>query len=82
MYKMKTPLKNLLWNQLDDYLVTCYVAYATQPIIVCSNDDPGLTMTYFICRSNFIAPGICMEKRKIMDFSETVAACDLKAIET
>ena len=23
------------------------------PIIVCINDDPGLTMTYFMARSNF-----------------------------
>ena len=25
-----------------------------QPIIVCSNDDPGLTLTYFTARSNFV----------------------------
>ena len=24
------------------------------PIIVCSNDDPGLTLTYFTARSNFV----------------------------
>ena len=23
------------------------------PIIVCSNDDPGVTLTYFMARSNF-----------------------------
>ena len=25
-----------------------------QPIIVCSNDDPGLALTYFMARSNFV----------------------------
>ena len=25
-----------------------------QPIIVCSNDDPGLTLTYFRARSNLV----------------------------
>ena len=39
------------------------------PIIVYSNDDPGLTLTYFTARSNFW---------KKVDFSETIAACDLK----
>ena len=24
------------------------------PIIVCSNDDPGVTLTYFMARSNFV----------------------------
>ena len=24
------------------------------PIIVCSNDDPGLTLTYFTPKSNFV----------------------------
>ena len=24
------------------------------PIIVCSNDDPGVTLTYFTARSNFV----------------------------
>ena len=25
-----------------------------QPIIVCSNDDPGVTLTYFTARSNLV----------------------------
>ena len=25
-----------------------------QPIIVCLNDDPGVTLTYFTARSNFV----------------------------
>ena len=25
-----------------------------QPVIVCSNDDPGVTLTYFTSKSNFV----------------------------
>ena len=25
-----------------------------QPVIVCSNDDPGVTLTYFTAKSNFV----------------------------
>ena len=33
-----------------------------------SNDDPGVTLTYFTARSNLVT----------VDFSETIAASDLK----
>ena len=49
-----------------------------QPIIVCSNDDPGLTRTYFTTRSKFVTWAFPWEKVKIVDFSETIAASDLK----
>ena len=42
---------------------------------VCSNDDHGLTLTYFTARSNF---AFVWEKGKTMDFSETVVVYDLK----
>ena len=42
---------------------------------VCSNDDPGLTLTYFTVRSNLV-PYAC-EKGKT-DFSETIVVYDLK----
>ena len=44
-------------------------------IIVRSNDNPGLTLTYFTARSNFV-------KKKFLKqwiFFQTIAACDLKA---
>ena len=44
----------------------------------CSNDDPGLTMTYFTARSNLVPYAFVWEKGKAMDFSETTAVCDLK----
>ena len=49
-----------------------------QPITVCSNDDPGVTLTYFTARSNFVIRAFLWEKVKTVDFSETIAASDLK----
>ena len=49
-----------------------------QPIIVCSNDDPQVTLTYFTARSNLIILAFLWEKVKTVDFSETIAAIDLK----
>ena len=45
---------------------------------VCSNDDPGLTLTYFTARSNLVPYAFVWEKGKIMDFSKTVVVCDIK----
>ena len=45
---------------------------------VCSNDDPGLTLTYFLARSNLVPYGFVWEKGKTMDFSETIVLYDLK----
>ena len=49
-----------------------------QPIINCSNDDPGVTLTYFTARSNFVTQAFRMEKVKTVDFSEIILASDLK----
>ena len=45
---------------------------------VCINGDPGLTLTYFMARSNLEILAFLKEKVKTVDFSETIAACDLK----
>ena len=45
---------------------------------VCSNDDPGLTLTYFTTRSNLVPYAFVWEKGKTMDFSETIVVCDIK----
>ena len=45
---------------------------------VCSNDDRGLTLTYFTARSNLVPYAFVWEKGKTMDFSETVVIYDLK----
>ena len=49
-----------------------------QPIILCSNDDPRVTMTYFRARSNLVTSAFLWGKVKTVDLSETIAACDLK----
>ena len=41
-------------------------------------DDPGLTLTYFTARSNLVTLAFLWEKVKTVDFSETIAANDLK----
>ena len=35
---------------------------------ICSNDDPGLTLTYFTARSNSVPYAFVWEKVKTMDF--------------
>ena len=45
---------------------------------VCSNDDPGLTLTYFTARSNLVPYAFVWEKGKTMDFSETPVVYVLK----
>ena len=47
-------------------------------VIVCSNDDPGVTLNYFMARSNLVTCAFLWEKVKTVDFSETIAASDLK----
>ena len=44
----------------------------------CSNDDLGLTLTYFTARSNLVPYAFVWEKGKTMDFSETIVVYDLK----
>ena len=45
---------------------------------VCSNDDPGLTMTYFKARSILVLCAFEWEKGNTVDFSETIVVYDLK----
>ena len=47
-------------------------------MIVCSNDVPGVTLAYFTARSNLVTEAFLWENVKTVDFSETIAACDLK----
>ena len=41
------------------------------PIIVCANDDPGVTLSYFTARSNLIILAFLLENGKTVDISET-----------
>ena len=44
---------------------------------VCSNDDPGLTLTYFTARSNWVTYTFVWGYGKTMDFSETIVVYDI-----
>ena len=45
---------------------------------VYSNDDPGLTLTYFTAMSNLVPYTFVLGKGKTMNFSETLLVCDIK----
>ena len=42
------------------------------------NGDPGLTLTYFTARSNFVPCAFVWEEGKTMDFSEIIVVYDIK----
>ena len=46
--------------------------------LVCSNDDPVLTLTDYTARSNLVPYAFVCEKGKTIDFSETIVVYDLK----
>ena len=47
-------------------------------IIFCSNDKPGLTLTYFTARSNFATYAFTRENVTMMDSLESIASCGLE----
>ena len=49
--------------------------------MIYSNDDPRVTLTYFTARSILVIQAFLWEKVKTVDFSETIAACDLKLVD-
>ena len=70
---MVKTLKNLLlWNQKADDLETCMQHRVLEYYQICSNDDHGLTLTYFTARSNLVPYAFVWDKGKTKDFSETV----------
>ena len=78
---MVKTLKNLLLlrNQKAHDLETWYAASRVLKYYqVCSNDDTGLTFTYFTARSNLVPCDVVWEKCKTIDFSETIVVYDLK----
>ena len=50
----KTLQKSSSPEPVDRFPRNLVCSIGDQPIIVCSNDDPGLTLTYFTARSNFV----------------------------
>ena len=45
---------------------------------VCSNDDPGLTLTSFMARPNLLPYAFVWEKGKTTDISETIVVYDVR----
>ena len=75
---VKTLKILLLQNQKGDDLETWYAVLGAWLYQVCSNDNPGLTWTYFMARSNLVPYAFVWEKGKTIDFSKTIVICDLK----
>ena len=69
-------IKNLLQNQKALKLIMQHrlLEYCQ----VYSNDDPGLTLTYFMTRSNLVPYAFVWEKGKTMNFLETMIVYDIK----
>ena len=49
-----------------------------KPFIFCSNYEFGLTLTYFMTRSNFATYAFIWENVTMMDSLEIIASCDLE----
>ena len=49
-----------------------------KPVILGSNDNPRLTLTYFAGRSNFATAAFIWENRTMMDSLEIIASCELE----
>ena len=62
-------------------LKVCMQHPALEYYQVCSNNDPGLILTYFTARSDLVSC-FCMEKVKTMDVSETIVVYDIKVMES
>ena len=45
---------------------------------ICSNNHPGLPVTYFTARSNLVPYAIVWEEGKTVGFSETIVVYDVK----
>ena len=48
------------------------------PIIICSNDDPGVTLTYFTARSNLVTFAVLQEKVQKSNFLKLLQPVTLK----
>ena len=70
---VKTLENLLLQDQRADDLETWYATSGAQVL-----DDPGLTLTYFMARSNLFPYAFVWEKGKTMDISETIVVYDVK----
>ena len=59
-------------------LKVCMQHWVLENYQIHSNNDPGLTITYFTARSNLVLYAFVWEKVKTKDFSETIVVYDVK----
>ena len=52
-----------------------------RPIILCSNDKPGLTLTSFTARSNFATYAFSWDNVTMMDSLKITASCGLEFVQ-
>ena len=71
---VKKDFKDLFFLQ---YQWTDFHASGTPAIIVCSNDDPGLTLTDLRASEILELRFFYRKKGKTVDLFETIAVCDL-----
>ena len=64
----KNMKNSFLWNPNVDDLEVCMQYRILEYYEVGSNDDHGLTLTYFTARSNLLHYDFVWEKVKTMDF--------------
>ena len=72
-YMVKT-LNLLLWNQKAMTLKVGMQHRVLENYQLCSNDDPGLTLTYLISRLNLVPYAFVWDKGKAMDISQTTVS--------
>ena len=56
----------------------CVKHQRSKPFILCSNYDPGMTLTYFMARSNFATLVFIWKNVTMMDSLDFIASCALK----
>ena len=59
-------------------LKVCMQHWVLKCYQLCSNNDPGLTLTYYTARSNLVPYAFVWETVRTMEFAETNIVCDVK----
>ena len=61
-------------GQISMKLSICEAAH----LYFCSNDNPGLILSYFTARSNFATKAFILENVTMRDSLEIISSCDLE----
>ena len=58
------------------FMKLCMKHQRPKRFTVCSNYDPGSSLTYFMSRSNFATKAFIRENMTMMEFLKIIASCD------